>query len=78
MYNVLEIKKGDTLNAKVLKVSSFGAFVEVLPKIRGLCHVSEFESEEKMKEKLNVGQMYDFEVLLIDPKEHRMSLKLVK
>jgi small subunit ribosomal protein S1 len=73
-----KFKKGDTLNAKVLKVSSFGAFVEVLPKIRGLCHVSEFESEEKMKEKLNVGQMYDFEVLLIDPKEHRMSLKLVK
>ena len=73
-----KFKKGDTLNAKVLKVSSFGAFVEVLPKIRGLCHVSEFESEEKMKEKLSVGQMYDFEVLLIDLKEHRMSLKLVK
>lgn len=73
-----KFKKGDIINAKVIKVSSFGAFVEVLPKIRGLCHVSEFESEEKMKEKLSVSQMYDFEILVIDPKEHRMSLKLVK
>jgi len=71
-----KFKKGDTLNAKVTKVSSFGAFVEVLPKIRGLCHVSEFESQTKMEEALKVGQMYNFEVLVIDPKEHRMSLKL--
>lgn len=68
--------KGDVLNGKVLKVSSFGAFVEVMPKIRGLCHVSEFESQTKMEEALKVGQSYDFEVLVIDPKEHRMSLKL--
>jgi small subunit ribosomal protein S1 len=69
-------KKGDTINAKVIKVSSFGAFVEVMPKIRALCHVSEFESQEKMEEILKTGQSYDFEILLIDSKEHRMSLKL--
>jgi len=71
-----KFKKGDILNAKVIKISSFGAFVEVLPKIRGLCHVSEFESEEKMREAMSVGQSYNFEILVIDPKEHRMSLKL--
>lgn len=71
-----KFKKGDTLKAKVSKVSAFGAFVEVMPKIRGLCHVSEFTSQKEMEEKLQVGQTYTFEVLLIDPKEHRMSLKL--
>ncbi len=71
-----KFKKGDVINAKVIKVSSFGAFVEVLPKIRGLCHVSEFESQTKMEEALKAGQSYDFEILVIDPKEHRMSLKL--
>lgn len=71
-----EFNKGDIINAKVLKVSSFGAFVEIMPKIRGLCHVSEFESEDKMKEKLITGKSYNFEILTIEPKEHRISLKL--
>lgn len=71
-----KFKKGDVINARIIKVSSFGAFVEVLPKIRGLCHVSEFESEEQMRGKLQVDQLYDFEILVIDPKDHRMSLKL--
>jgi hypothetical protein len=32
---------------------------------------------KKMEEQLKIGETYDFEVLLIEPKEHRMSLKLV-
>lgn len=73
-----EFKKGDTIKGKVTKFSTFGAFVEIAPKIRGLCHISEFESKEKMEEQLKLGETYDFEVLLIEPREHRMSLKLVK
>lgn len=72
-----QYKKGDTIKGKVTKFSTFGAFVEIAPKIRGLCHISEFESKEKMEEKLKVGESYDFQVVLIEPKEHRMSLKLI-
>ncbi len=72
-----QYKKGDVLKGKVTKFSTFGAFVEVMPKIRGLCHISEFESKEKMEEQLKIGETYDFTVLLIEPREHRMSLKLV-
>ena len=71
-------KKGDTIKGKVSKFSAFGAFVEIAPKIRGLCHISEFSSKEEMENRLEIGKEYDFQVLLIDPKEHRMSLKLVK
>jgi len=71
-----QYKKGDNIKGKVTKFSTFGAFVEIMPKIRGLCHISEFESKEKMEEQLKVGETYDFQVLLIEPKEHRMSLKL--
>lgn len=71
-----KFKKGEIIKGKVTKLSDFGAFIEVMPKIRGLCHVSEFESPKKMEESLKIGESYDFEVLLIDPKEHRMSLKL--
>lgn len=46
-------------------------------KIRGLCHVSEFESQVKMEESLIIGKTYDFQILSIETKEHRMSLKLI-
>jgi small subunit ribosomal protein S1 len=71
-------KEGNIINGRITKFSAFGAFVEVAPKIRGLCHVSEFESREKMEEQLKIGHTYDFQVLSVEPKEHRMSLKLVK
>ncbi len=70
-------KKGDIVKGKVIKFSAFGAFVEIMPKIRGLCHISEFGSSQKMEDSLKIGQTYDFQILLIEPKEHRMSLKLV-
>src|SRR3989338_4425088 len=73
-----QYSKGDTIKGKVTKFSTFGAFVEIMPKIRGLCHISEFLSKEEMENRLEIGKEYDFHVLLIDPKEHRMSLKLVK
>lgn len=84
-----EYKKGDIIEGKITKFSTFGAFVEIAPKIRGLCHISEFSEEnksvsnlespkEKMEEQMKVGETYKFEILLIEPKEHRMSLKLVK
>ncbi|OGZ78149.1 MAG: 30S ribosomal protein S1 [Candidatus Staskawiczbacteria bacterium RIFOXYB1_FULL_37_44] len=72
-----QYKKSDVIKGKVTKFSAFGAFVEIMPKIRSLCHISEFESKEKMEEQLKLGETYDFQVLLIEPKEHRMSLKLV-
>jgi len=67
-----------TIKGKVTKFSTFGAFVEIAPKIRGLCHISEFESKEEMEKQLEIGKTYDFKVLSIEPKEHRMSLKLIK
>lgn len=71
-----QYKKGDIIKGKATKFSAFGAFVEVAPKIRGLCHISEFSSKEEMEKHLKINETYDFEVLLIEPKEHRMSLKL--
>lgn len=69
-------KKGDSIEGQVISFSPFGAFVQVAPKIRGLCHISEFKSQQEMEESLKAGQSYQFEILAIEPKEHRMSLKL--
>ncbi len=46
--------------------------------IQGLVHISEFGTEAKMKEELELGKEYDFQVLLVDPKEHRMSLGMLR
>ena len=67
--------KGDFVRGKVTKLNPFGAFVEIAPGIQGLCHISEFGTKEKMEEALSLGQEYEFEILQIDPKEHKMALK---
>ena len=71
-------KKGDAIKGKVISLNPFGAFVEVMPKIRGLCHVSEFASQKEMEDSLKAGQEYDFEITLIEPKDHKLGLKLKK
>ena len=70
--------KGDVVLGKVTKINPFGAFVQITPKIQGLCHISEFNSQDKMEETLGIGKKYAFKILLIEPKEHRMTLRLEK
>jgi len=71
-------KKGDIIKGKITKFNPFGAFVQISAKIQGLCHISEFTSQKKMEENLKIGGEYDFQILSIEPEEHRMSLKLVR
>jgi small subunit ribosomal protein S1 len=71
-------KKGDVVKGKVTKFNPFGAFIEITPKIQGLCHISEFASQAKMEEQLKIGKKYDFKILEIKPAEHRMSLSLAQ
>ncbi|MDD2696549.1 MAG: S1 RNA-binding domain-containing protein [Candidatus Pacebacteria bacterium] len=71
-------KKGDVVDGKVTKLNPYGAFVQLTPKIQGLCHISEFGTKSKMETMLKVGEKYKFQILEIQPKEHRMSLKLVE
>jgi small subunit ribosomal protein S1 len=69
-------KKGDKINGRVLKFKPFGALIQITPEIQGLIHISEFGSQKKMEETLEVGKKYDFKISLIDPKEHKMILEL--
>lgn len=71
-------KNGDIVKGEVTKFNPFGVFVQITPEIQGLCHISEFGSQDKMGNDLKIGKKYDFKILLIEPKEHRMSLKLVQ
>lgn len=70
--------KGDMIKAKVTKYNPFGAFAQLDKDIHGLAHISEFGTEAKMRETLKVGEEYTFRILMIDPKEHRLSLGLIR
>ncbi|MDP3982132.1 MAG: S1 RNA-binding domain-containing protein [bacterium] len=75
---VEKYKKEDIVKGNVTKLNPFGAFVEIEPKIQGLCHISEFGTRETMESKLNPGEEYSFQILEITPAEHRMSLRLLE
>ncbi len=71
-------KEGDVIRGVVSKFISFGAFVEIEEGIQGLCHISEFQTREKMEESLEIGKNYDFKILSISAPDHRLSLRLAK
>lgn len=64
-----------TVKGEVTKFNPFGAFVQIDKNIHGLAHISEFGTEEKMKEMLEIGKKYDFKIVSIKPSEYRMALK---
>ena len=69
-------KVGQTVKGTVTNFNPFGVFVQLDKNIHGLAHISEFGTEEKMKESLEIDKKYDFKILSIKPKEYRMALKL--
>lgn len=73
-----KFKKGDTVSAAVIKYNKYGALASIEEGVAGLVHVSEFESEVKLREALSLGKTYQFEITLFEPKEHRMTLSFTK
>ncbi len=64
-----------TVKGKVTKFNPFGAFVKIDKNIQGLTHISEFGTEKKMEETLEIGKEYDFKIISIKASEYRMALK---
>ncbi|OGY93962.1 MAG: hypothetical protein A2406_03610 [Candidatus Komeilibacteria bacterium RIFOXYC1_FULL_37_11] len=69
---------GQKVKGKVLKVNPFGAFVELDNDIHGLVHISELSSKKvaNPEDLVTVGQEYEFTILTIEPKHHRLGLSL--
>ncbi|MHB1118394.1 MAG: S1 RNA-binding domain-containing protein [Minisyncoccota bacterium] len=67
-------KKGDPVTGVVIKFNHYGALVSLEEGIAGLVHVSEFGTEEKLKQALELGRTYSFTISLFDPKEQKMTL----
>lgn len=63
-----EVKAGETFTGPVTRILDFGAFVEILPKVEGLVHISELAPYRvnKVDDIVKVGQMVNVIVHEID------------
>ncbi len=71
-------KVGEMVKGTVLKVNPFGFFVELDPDIHGLAHVSEISDDptEDLSKIASSGDVMEFRIVSIEPKEHRLGLSL--
>lgn len=69
---------GEIVQGKVLRIASFGAFVEVEPGIEGLVHISQLANHhvEKTEDVVSIGEEIPVKILGVDQAAHRMSLSL--
>ena len=73
-----KLAAGDVIEGTVKRLTDFGAFVEVLPGIDGLVHISQISHKrvENPKDVLSVGQEVTVKVLEVNPANERVSLSI--
>jgi small subunit ribosomal protein S1 len=71
-------RSGDVLEGTVTKVVAFGAFVEILPGVEGLVHISELADHhvESPSEVVEPGSALNVKILEIDEERRRLSLSI--
>ena len=72
-----DLKVGDRLKGKVVVIADYGAFVEIIPGVEGLIHVSEMSWSQHLRtahDFLKVGDEVETIVLTLDREERKMSL----
>ena len=73
-----KLAAGDVIEGKVKRLTDFGGFVEVLPGIDGLVHISQISHKrvENPKDVLSVGQDVTVKVLEVNADAERVSLSI--
>ncbi len=72
-YNV-----GDVVDAKVVKMMTFGAFAEIIPGVDGLIHISQIANRHiaKPEDVLTEGQEVQVKITDVDAENKRISLSI--
>ncbi len=73
------IQEGSTVKGKIVNIEDYGAFLEILPGVEGLIHVSEVTWSNQpinAREFFKLGQEYEAKVVTIDRDDRKMSLSV--
>jgi small subunit ribosomal protein S1 len=73
------IKEGEIVKGKVVNIEDYGAFLEILPGVEGLVHVSEItwsNSPINAKEFFKLGDEYEAKIVTLDKENRKMSLSI--
>ena len=62
------------MDGVVIKFNKHGALVSIEEGVAGLVHVSEFSTEQKLRETLELGKTYKFKITFFEPKDQKMTL----
>ncbi len=73
-----ELHAGDLVEGKVVRITPWGAFVNIKPGLDGLVHISELANRRvaKVEDVVNVGDPVKAKVLDVDVDKKRLSLSL--
>jgi small subunit ribosomal protein S1 len=66
--------KGDIVQGVVVRLDRYGALVSIEEGVAGLSHISEFKSEREMRELLELGKSYPFQILHFDSAQRQLTL----
>ncbi len=71
---------GQAVEGEVHKIEAFGLMIKLDDAIHGLAHISEVSdkqiSDEELRAKFPIGSTHKFEIINIEPSEHRLGLKV--
>ena len=67
---------GDIVHGKILRVATFGAFVEIAEGIEGLCHNSEAIDGNGQPMHLEPGAEFDFKIIKMNQEEKKVGLSI--
>ncbi|MBS1495717.1 MAG: 30S ribosomal protein S1 [Bacteroidetes bacterium] len=73
------LKEGEVVKGKVVNIEDYGAFLEIMPGVEGLVHVSEItwaNTPINAKEFFKLGDEYEAKIVTLDKETRKMSLSI--
>ncbi len=69
---------GSEIEVKIVRITTFGAFAEIFPRVEGLIHISQIANEriEKPQDVLSIGDVVKVKIIDIDYEKKRISLSI--
>ena len=74
-----DISEGSVVKGKIVNIEDYGAFLEIIPGVEGLIHVSEVTWSNQpvnARDYFTLGQEFEAKVVTLDRDERKMSLSV--